>query len=213
MSIQTPQFIDTLERRYHRWGIENLGLFLVVMQAFGFLAYQISPAAREKFMLAPELLLRGELWRAFTFVALPLSHDFWIVVVLFFLYYIMRLLEETWGAFKTTLYFLIGLVLSVAYSLLTGLIVDSFMPLEMSLFFAVAALYPTAEILLFFVIPVPMWVLALLQAVLLVYLVATSGWLARGYYAVVYLNYFIFFGKHHFNQIQSWLRRRRWPGG
>jgi len=210
MSIQTPRFIDSLERRFHKFGIENLGLILVVMQAFGFLAYQISPAAKAKFMLNPELLLKGEVWRAITFIALPLSHDFWIIIVLFFIYSIMQIIEQTWGPFKTTLYFLVGLGLSVVYSIATDLTIDTFMPLEMSLFFAVAALYPTTEVLLFFFIPVPMWILAAFQALIVIYLLISSDWVQRGYYTVVYMNYFLFFGLHHLGQLKTWLRRRQW---
>ncbi|MBN8220396.1 MAG: hypothetical protein J0L53_05705 [Spirochaetes bacterium] len=212
MSIQTPRFIDNLERRYYKLGIENLGLILVVMQAFGFLAFQISPEAAYKFALIPQLLLKGEIWRAVTFIALPLSTGFWIIIVLFFLYSIMQIIEQTWGPFKTTLYFFLGLLLSVAYSVLTGYPITTFMPLEMSLFFAVAALYPTTEVLLFFFIPVPMWILAAFQAVIIVYIMLMSDWYTRGYYAVVYLNYFLFFGLHHYQQVNYWLRRRNWRG-
>jgi hypothetical protein len=212
MSIQTPRFIDNLERRYFRFGIENLGLILVVMQAFGFFAYQLSPIAKMKFMLIPELLLRGEIWRAVTFIALPLSNDFWIIIILFFIYSIMQIMEQAWGPFKTTLYFLIGLILSVGYSIATGLAIDTFMPLEMSLFFAVAALYPRNEVLLFFFIPVPLWVLAVFQALIIMYLMIVSNWIQRGYYAVVLMNYFLFFGLHHYGQIKNWWRRRNWQG-
>ncbi|MBX3720655.1 MAG: hypothetical protein KF713_02345 [Turneriella sp.] len=212
MSIQTPRFIDNLERRYYKLGIENLGLILVVMQAFGFLAFQISPEAAYKFALIPQLLLKGEIWRAVTFIALPLSTGFWIIIVLFFLYSIMQIIEQTWGPFKTTLYFFLGLLLSVAYSVLTGYPITTFMPLEMSLFFAVAALYPTTEVLLFFFLPVPMWILAAFQAVIIVYIMLMSDWYTRGYYAVVYLNYFLFFGLHHYQQVNYWLRRRNWRG-
>lgn len=212
MSIQTPRFIDNLERKYYRFGIENLGLILVVMQAFGFFAYQISPLAKMKFMLIPELVMRGEIWRVITFIALPLSDNFLIVIVLLFIYSIMQILERAWGPFKTTLYFLVGLIMSVIYSLATGLSIDTFMPLEMSLLFAVAALYPREEVLLFFFMPIPIWVLGALQALFIVYLMLVSNWIQRGYYAVVYLNYFLFFGLHHYGQYRAWSRRRNWQG-
>jgi len=212
MSIQTPRFIDNLERKYYRFGIENLGLILVVMQAFGFFAYQISPLAKMKFMLIPDLVMRGEIWRVITFIALPLSDSFLIIIVLFFIYSIMQIMEQAWGPFKTTLYFLIGLIMSVGYALLTGLTIATFMPLEMSLFFAVAALYPRNEVLLFFFIPVPLWVLAVFQALIIAYLMLVSSWIERGYYAVVYLNYFLFFGLHHYGQYKAWARRRNWQG-
>jgi len=210
MPIQTPRFIDKLERRYYKLGIENLGLILVVMQAFGFFAFQISPAAQYKFALVPQLVMQGEIWRVITFIALPLNTGFWIIIILFFLYSIMQIIEQAWGPFKTTLYLFVGIVLSVIYSLATGLTINTFMPLEMSLFFAVAALYPTNQVLLFFFIPVPMWVLAVLQAVFIVYLMWVSNWLQRGYYLIVYVNYFLFFGLHHYGQIRAWWRRRNW---
>ncbi|HRP68018.1 MAG TPA: hypothetical protein PLY93_00600 [Turneriella sp.] len=212
MSIQTPQFIDRLERKYYKLGIENLGLILVIMQAFGFLAFQISPDAGMKFALIPQLLLAGEIWRAITFIALPLSTGFWIIIVLFFLYWIMQIIEQAWGPFKTTLYFLMGLIFSIIYSIATGYPITTFMPLEMSLFFAVAALYPTTQVLLFFIIPVPLWILAAFQAVLVIIIMLSSDWLTRGYYAVVYLNYFLFFGLHHYKQLQQRMRRNTWRG-
>lgn len=211
MSIQTPRFIDNLERRFHKLGIENLGLILVVMQGFGFLANQISPAAVDKFAMHPGRFMQGEIWRAITFVSLPMNTSpLLIIIALFFLYSIMQIMEQTWGPFKTTLYFIIGLILSVLYSLATGLIINSFMPLEMSLFFAVAALYPTTEVLLFFFIPVPLWILAALWGAFVIYLMIISDWIQRGYYLVVYMNYFLFFGTEHLYQLKTWLRRRNW---
>jgi hypothetical protein len=37
-----------------------------------------------------------------------------------------------------------------------------------------------------------------------------SDWIQRGYYLVVYMNYFLFFGTEHLYQLKTWLRRRNW---
>lgn len=210
MSIQTPRFIDQLERKYFRFGVENLGIYLVILQAFGFLAVSMQPMVVYKFILIPDLLLKGEIWRAFTFIALPLSLQFWIIFALFFLYMVMQTLEQAWGAFKTTLYVLTGLVFTVVYSVATGMPVVSFMHMQLSLLFAVAAMYPDMEIYFFGIIPIRMWMLGLFYVGITALEFVSSSPLMRGYYLVVFSNYFIFFGKHHLEQLRQLRRRKGW---
>jgi len=210
MSIQTSPFIDRLEKKYPWFAIENLGLFLVILQAFGFVAVHISYDAIYKFALIPSELMRGELWRLFTFIALPLSTRLWIILLLFFLYQMMQLFEQLAGSFKTTLYFSIGLVMTILYSVTTGFVVTTFMPLEMTLIFAVAALYPEMELMLFFMIPVRIMWIALFGAALLLFTFIFSPWAERGFLFMTYLNYLIFFGPGHFEQLKRWRARRDW---
>jgi len=210
MSIQTPRFIDQLERKYHRFGIENLGIYLVVIQAFGFLAISMQPMVAYKFILLPDLLLKGEAWRIFTFLAMPLAFKFWIVFALLFLYMVMQALEQTWGSFKITLYVFLGWLFSVAYSVATGMPIVSFMHMQMSLLFAIATVFPEMEIYLFGLIPIRMWMLGLFYVIVTIMEFVAAPPLMRGYYAVVFANYFIFFGVHHLEQIRRLTRRRGW---
>lgn len=210
MSIQTPRFIDNLERRFHKLGIENLGLMLVILQAFGFLAINSAPMVMLKFVFIPELFLHGEVWRAFTFVALPPTADFWIIFALFFLYWVMQILEQTWGPFKTTLYLFTGLALSLAYSLITGYPLVTFMFIQFTLVFAIATHHPEEEIHLMGLIPIRLWMLGIFYFFLMAYYFLVGGWLQRGYILVALSNYFLFFGTEHLYQIKTWMRRRNW---
>ncbi|MFO1524531.1 MAG: hypothetical protein U1F16_01020 [Turneriella sp.] len=212
MSIQTPRFIDNLERRYHRFGIENLGMMLVILQGVGFLALNLAPQVAKKFVFNPDLFLRGEIWRAITFIAMPTSLGIWIVLALFFLYWVMQILEQTWGPFKTTLYLLVGLTLSLMYSIATGFTLETFLYIEYTLAFAVAINYPHEEMHIWGILPVRLWMLGLLYLIMVIYDFAMGGWLLRGYILTVFGSYFIFFGQHHFQELRNYLRRRNWRG-
>ena len=52
--------------------------------------------------------------------------------------------------------------------------------------------------------------MTLALALIVIYLMIISDWIQRGYYLVVYMNYFLFFGTEHLYQIKTWLRRRNW---
>lgn len=210
MSIQTPRFLDNLERRYHRFGIENLGMYLVILQAFGFLAISAAPMVAYKFVFLPELFLRGEVWRMFTFVALPPTIDFWIIFALFFLYWIMQVLEQILGTFKTTLYLFLSLAISLIYSLATSYPLATFMFTEFTLVFAVVLHAPEEEIHLFGILPVKMWMLGVFNLFLVIYYFVLFSWLGRGFILATFANYFLFFGVHHYRQITGALRRRNW---
>ena len=120
-------------------------------------------------------------------------------------------LERQWGAFRFNLYFLVGVIRHilaavVAYFVLglTGI----FFPmttnyLNLSLFFAFAALYPNTQFLLFFVIPVKIKWLAILDGAFFAYEIFQSVkngfavhpiYFASGVCAILALiNFFIFF--------------------
>jgi len=187
-------------------------MMLVILQGVGFLALKFAPLVILKFVFIPELFLRGEVWRALTFIALPPTVDIWIVFALMFLYWIMQILEQTWGPFKTTLYLFSGLILSLAYSFATGYPLTTFLYIEFSLVFAVAINYPQEEIHLMGIIPLRIWMLGLFYLLIVIYDFAMGGWLLRGYILTVFGSYFIFFGQHHFQELRNYLRRRNWRG-
>ena len=120
-------------------------------------------------------------------------------------------LEAAWGAFRFNLYFFSGMVFHVIAALLVYMTMGISLPLSvwylnMSLFFAFAALYPNMQFLLFFAIPVKVKYLALIDALYFIYpiiqvfLPAYGGSSFGIYYkanalaaAVSILNFVIFF--------------------
>ena len=119
-------------------------------------------------------LLHGEVWRLVTFVFVPgYASPFALLIGLYFYYWIGSTLEQQWGTAKFNLYYFSGMLLTVlgtvAASLISGnyyLTVAGTTYVNLSMFFAFAFLFPNAQVLLFFIIPVRMKWLAYLDGAL-----------------------------------------------
>lgn len=206
---QTPSWLQVLEQRLLWIAIPNIATFLVGLQVIGFVLVLSDPTWRFHLALLPQAVLQGELWRLVTFLAMPISlSPVWMVFVLWFLYFIVDSIENAWGAFKTTFYILVSVLLTVGFSLVFMIPITSVAGLESTLFLAAAALAPDYQILLFLVLPVQIVWLAWLTAGFVLWRFGTGSWLERFYLLAIYSNYLIFFGPYHYGQLKQ--RYRRW---
>jgi hypothetical protein len=207
---QTPKWIDRLERLMPGLGIPNLALYLVGAQALGFLLAFTQSAVLGLLYLDPALVLKGELWRLVTFLVMPLSlSPLWMVFVLYFLYFIINGIEEEWGDFRTTLYVLVAVLLTIAFSLVFNWPITSMVELQSTLFFAAATIAPEYQILLFLVIPVKMKWLAWVSAAYVVWALIVGTWLGRLYLLTIYANYLLFFGPYFMGRVRAFQRRKK----
>ena len=207
---QTPRWLDNLERRLPGLGIPNLAMYLVGAQALGFLLVMYDRRAWGLLVLDPELVLRGEVWRLVTFIALPITTSlFWIIFVLYFIYFIVNGIEEEWGEFKTTLYVLVSLGLTIAFAFLFNVPIYSIRHFESTLFLAAATISPEFQILLFFILPVKMKWLAWVTVAYLIWALAVGNWLDRLYLLTIYSNYALFFGPYFLGRIRAFYRREK----
>ncbi len=136
-------------------------------------------------------IMSGEVWRLFTFVFVPvgsLSGSGGSMSAIFAVFAALLLmsfsdgLETRWGVFRTTVYFIGGwltcLLVSIFFSVtdfgLLGIsnegyrytVVNSISPgilFDLSILFAFATYHPKYEIRLFFILPVPIAILAALS--------------------------------------------------
>jgi hypothetical protein len=179
---QTPKWIDRLERLMPGLGIPNLALYLVGAQGLGFFLVLANPQALGLLILDPYLVLHGELWRLITFLAVPLTlSPLWMVFALWFLYFIINGIEQEWGEFRTTLYVLVAVALTIAFSFVFGCRIWSIIELQSTLFLAAATIAPEYQILLFFILPVKMKWLAWLSVAYIIWSLIVSSWLGRLY--------------------------------
>jgi membrane associated rhomboid family serine protease len=207
---QTPKWIERIERLMPGLGIPNLALYLTGAQAIGFF-FVLSQGARalDLLTLYPSLVLKGELWRLVTFLAVPLSlSPLWMVFALWFLYFIVNGIEQEWGEFRTTLYVLVAVLLANVFSFTFRIPIGGAVELQSTLFLAAATIAPEHQILLL-VVPVKMKWLAWVSVAFIVWEFIFGKWFGRLYLLVMYANYLLFFGPYFAGRLRAFYRRRR----
>jgi hypothetical protein len=207
---QTLKWIDRLERLMPGLGIPNLALYLVGAQGLGFFLVLANPRALSLLILDPYSVVHGELWRLVTFLAVPLTlSPLWMVFALWFLYFIINGIEQEWGEFRTTLYVLVAVILTIAFSFVFSAPIVSIPELQSTLFLAAATIAPEYQILLFFILPVKMKWLAWLSVAYIIWSLIVGSWLGRLYLLVMYANYLLFFGPYFIARLKAFQRRKK----
>ena len=175
------KFIAKLERKFGRFGIPNLTIYMIVCYVIGYALMIVNPGILNWLSLEPAYILRGQVWRLVTWVLYPPSTSgvlWFAIAVLFFYYPIGTSLERTIGTFKYTLYILSGVIFTILgafilYFLLGGNVlvgnVFSTYYISLSTFLAYAMCYPDMQVLLMFIIPVKMKWMAIFYVVIVVY--------------------------------------------
>jgi hypothetical protein len=224
-------WLSKLERKFGRYAVPNLMYYIIILYAAGFVLNILNPEFYYRYLsLDAQAIFRGQIWRIATFIIQPPSSSLIFIVFALSLYYMIgRQLEHAWGTFRFNLYFFSGVLFHVAAAILLYVITGLNLPmsvwyLNMSLFFAFAALYPDVQFLVFFVIPVKVKYLAMIDALYFIYpiiqafLPAYGGnILVGGYYkaaalesVVSLLNFLIFFlGSRNMRRFSPKQRRRK----
>lgn len=211
------KFIDKLERKFGRFGIPNLTIYMIVCYVIGYALMIVNPGILNWLSLEPAYILRGQVWRLVTWILYPPSTSgvlWFAIAVLFFYYPIGTSLERTIGTFKYTLYILSGVIFTILgafilYFLLGGNVlvgnVFSTYYISLSTFLAYAMCYPDMQVLLMFIIPVKMKWMAIFYVVIVVYEMIQYV-MAGAWYLVIpivasLLNFIIFyFGTKDFSR-------------
>ena len=108
-------FLNKMERRFGRYALTNLSLYIVLTYAAGYLLYMITPQVLTYMTLEPAMILRGQVWRIVSWLLIPPSTQniFFILITLMFYYSIGTSLERTWGAFRYNVYIFSGILLTL----------------------------------------------------------------------------------------------------
>ena len=167
-------WLDKLEKKFGRYAIHNLMYYVIILNLIGFFIYMLRPEIYYDYLsLSVPMILRGQVWRIFTFVLLPPSLS--MIGMFFFcmLYlWIGQSLENTWGAFRFNVYLFSGVILHLIAAFLVYFIFHIDLDLNLtylntSLFLAFGAEFPEMEILIFFILPVKVKWLAILDGVIM----------------------------------------------
>ncbi|MDD3334370.1 MAG: rhomboid family intramembrane serine protease [Eubacteriales bacterium] len=196
------KWLDQLERKTRRFAIVHLMNYIVFGMALTFIADFMGLGFSRMLSLNMAAVARGQIWRLVTFVFLPPNTSLlWILFSLYFYWMIGSALENQWGSARFTLFYLTGMIGNILAALLTGYADNMY--LNLSLFFAFAALWPDFEIMVFFILPVKMKWLALLNAALFVWQLIVGTWSTRAVIFFSLLNVALFLGGDLFNRIKQ----------
>lgn len=198
-------FINNLERKFHGRGIRNLTMYIIICYAVGYLLIMTNQQLLLYLTLEPALILRGQIWRLFTWVLIPPGKlGLFTIIMLLFYYQLGTTLERTWGEFRYTLYIISGLIFTVIgafilYFIWGGAVGGYFSTyyISMSIFLAFAASYPDMQVMLYFIFPIKIKWMAYLDVAFLVYEAVTAvragRWSIVVAIVVSLLNFIMFF--------------------
>ena len=183
------KFLNKLERKFGKYAIPNLTMFIIGTYIIGYLMYFFARSVLPYLYLDPYLILHGQVWRLVSWLLVPPGgFDIFTIIMLLFYYSIGNTLERTWGTFRYNVYIFGGIAATIVGAFVlygisilaygtelaglrsthySGAFSTSY--ISMSIFLGFALAYPNMQVLLMFIIPIKMKWLAILDVVLLAY--------------------------------------------
>ncbi len=210
--------VDRFCARHPHFGIQNLMIFIIVGNALVWLFSMMDTTGTLLGYLyfSPKDILHGQVWRLVTFVLIPESTSLLsFALSLYFYYFIGTTLERQWGQAKFTLYYISGVVFTIVYGFviyfITGVNCGATATyINLSMFFSFATLFPETRVLLFFIIPIKIKWLAIVDAVFFVIAVLLNSFPMNLLPVVAVLNYLLFCGDWLFDYVRpARIKQRR----
>ena len=150
-------WFQKLERKYSKYAIQNLMMYIIVLYAVGFVFEVFAPGVYSTYLsLDFAYIFKGQIWRLVTFIIQPPSTSIiFVFFSLYFYYLIGTVLENIWGSFKFNVYFFSGVILNIIAALIIYLIFGisfnmSTHYINLALFMAFAMEQPDMEVLLLY---------------------------------------------------------------
>lgn len=177
------KFINKLERKLGRYAIPNLINFIIGLYIIGFLIYLVGGAQvyYALFSWDVDAILRGQVWRLFTFLLKPPSTNILMIVLICYIYWNMgRMLEQMIGSFGFNLYMISGVLFHILGGLLIYLMNGTSIDmgttyLNFSMFLAITFLIPDMQFYLYGLIPIKAKWMAGLELAIYGYLILTGS--------------------------------------
>jgi len=208
--------IDLFCYKHPRFGIPNLMIYIVIANVVIWLFGMMDTSYTIISLLSfdPAMILKGQVWRLISFMFIPNSTSILALLFFYFYYFIGKTLEEQWGTARFNIYFFTGILLTIIYGFILYFITGISYPvgayyIYLSMFFSFATLYPDMRVLLFYVIPIKMKWLAIVDAVIFVVDIVRYPFPFNLLPLVAVLNYLIFCGDELWAYIRPRTRSQR----
>ncbi|MCL2050217.1 MAG: rhomboid family intramembrane serine protease [Lachnospiraceae bacterium] len=212
--------LNKLERKFGRYAIKNISLYLVLFYAAAYVIIAMDMSLLNYVSLNPYAVMYGQIWRLFTWIMIPpsLSINFFTLLLLYIFYNFGTSLERTIGTFRYNIYLLSGMIFTIIGALVVmaylfisvpelatlehaermlvfGNVAMSFSTfyIYMSIFLALASVIPDMTILLMFILPVKMKYIAIIYGFIMVLEFLGSNMYNRIVLVASMLNFLLFF--------------------
>lgn len=206
-------FLNKLERKFGRYAIPNISLYLILCYACGYLLTIINQGFISYLTLNPYLVLHGQVWRLFTWIIVPPSRlDIFTIIMLYFYYSIGTSLERTWGTFYYNFYLFMGMIFTIlgsfiamglAYFVFGSEVYSAYLALysfnfntyyvNMSILLAFAATFPNVQVLLRFILPIKVKWMGIAYGVYMIYIFIVTDIFGKIAIGASLLNFVVFF--------------------
>ena len=185
--------------RHQNWGIPNLMLYVTIGNAIVYLFCLVTQdlTLYQVLYFDRSLILQGQIWRLITYIFTSVfgyGHIIYVVLGLVCYFSLGRAIEHMWGTFRFNLFYFTGIILMDIYCMIFGGTADSTF-LNLSLFLSYATIFPDQHFVLFFIIPIKAWILAIVDLALLLVQVIVNPFPHNLFPLVALANYFLFFGR------------------
>lgn len=212
--------LNKLERKYGKYAIPRLSLYIVIAYIVGYVLQMVAPAVLDVLLLDPYKILHGQVFRIITWVFMPPYRlSFFTVINLFFIYSIGSTMERMWGDFRFNIYIFGGMFFCVIgafvlyaveyythifgssaagvygieqFSSLLSLYFTTYY-INVSMIMAFAMSLPDAQVMLYFIIPIRMKWFAYIELFFLVLDMVGGDALRRCVIILSVLNFIIFY--------------------
>ena len=211
-------FLYKLENKIRRFAIERLMTVITVAMAIVFVAdfiimlYTDGEAISINYLLAFDraLIFKGQVWRVISFIfAYPQSSNILLTLLsLYFFYWSGTAVENYCGKARFTLFYLFGVIGTIIAGLIVGGMTNAF--LNLTLFLAFATIYPEMRVMLFFIIPIKVKWLGIIEGASLLLLFIFGSWVWRAAILAAIANYLLFFGYDLISKIKRAYEDYKW---
>jgi hypothetical protein len=211
--------LSRLEPKFGRFAIPNATVILIFGQVLLYVAQQFGAGAAggdalDRVRFYPAKVLDGEYWRVLTFLFDPPADNPIFAFFFWYLFYLMgTTLEVSWGAFRYNVFLAVGYLASVACAFgLHFALGGANLPasngfLYGTVFLAFARFYPDFVMYIFFILPVKIKWLALLQWIGYAFGFLFGPWMIKAMVAASVANYLLFFGRDVWQDMRQGHRR------
>lgn len=191
------RLLSKLERKFGKYAIRGLTKYIIAAYIVGYILELIGSGTGNGVIYAltlmPGQIMHGQVWRLFTWLLTPPSSlGIFTIIMLYVYYQLGTVLERVWGDFFYNLFIFFGLFCTVVGAFLiyylgspliinaTGGTIFSTYYVSLSIFLGFAMTFPNQEMLFFFIIPLKIKYLAIVDVAYLVYqMIQVNFWEIR----------------------------------